>query len=196
MHNGKVILIRHADFTKPVPGAYYGQTDLDLTPAGEQQARALAPLLARLAPDIGRVYASDLSRARHTAALALPQLTAQPLPALREMSFGAWEGRRYAEIKDEPGFAAFAGGGAAPGGESEADFARRVTQATDALLAQSEGTVALVAHVGPIRHIVAHLLGLEPAQSWRFYVDTASLSIITVADGYAYLSALNVRALG
>ncbi|MGN0743498.1 MAG: histidine phosphatase family protein, partial [Candidatus Fimadaptatus sp.] len=50
MQNGKLILIRHTDFTKPVPGAYYGQTDLDLTPAGEQQARALAPLLARLAP--------------------------------------------------------------------------------------------------------------------------------------------------
>lgn len=44
-----------------------------------------------------------------------------------------------------------------------------------------------------IRHIIAHMLGLAPDANWRFMVDTASVSVVTVSDGYAYLSALNLR---
>ena len=193
MQNGKLILIRHAEVVKPVPGAYYGQSDLPLTEQGEAQARGLGALLKAIAPDISRVACSDLKRAVRTAELALPDCTIELNPALREISFGKWEGRTYAQIKDEPEFKQYADGSPAPGGEGTADFAARVIRAAEALLSQCEGTCAIVAHAGPIRHIIAHMLGLAPDDNWRFGVDIASAGVVTVSDGYAYLSALNLR---
>lgn len=193
MQNGKLVLIRHAEFVKPVPGAYYGQSDLPLTEQGEAQARSLSRWLKAIAPDISRIECSDLKRAVRTAELALPVCQPELNHSLREISFGKWEGRTYAQIKDEPEFSQYAGGGPAPGGESAADFAARVIKAADDFLSQCEGTCAIVAHAGPIRHIIAHMLGLAPDANWRFMVDTASVSVVTVSYGYAYLSALNLR---
>lgn len=194
MKNGKLILLRHAEFAKPVPGAYYGQSDLPLTEHGEAQARALAGLIARIEPGIYRVYSSDMIRTRRTAELALPGAAVIEDAALREMSFGEWEGLGFKDISGRAGYDAFARGEGAPGGESEAAFAARVCAAVDGIMSENEGNVAVVAHAGVIRHAAAHLLGLEAAQNWRFKVDMASLSVITVADGYAYLSALNLSA--
>ena len=194
MKNGKLILLRHAEFVKPIPGAYYGQSNLPLTEHGEAQARALAWLIARIEPSISRVYSSDLVRARRTAELALPGADIIDNAALREMSFGEWEGFSFKDISGRAGYDAFARGEGAPGGESEAAFADRVCAAMDGIMRESEGNVSVVAHAGVIRHAAAHLIGLEAAQNWRFKVDMASLSVITVADGYAYLSALNLSA--
>lgn len=196
MRSGRIVLIRHADFFKPVKGAYYGQSDLPLTEAGETQAARLECMLPHIAPDIERVYVSDLMRAVRTAQLALPGHGLISMPALRELSFGEWEGKRYDEVKDLPQFAAYACGGAAPGGESQADFAARVTGALDSILSECpDGCIAIVAHSGSIRAIIAHMLGLGAEGQWRFMVDTASVSIITISDGYAYLSALNAKPL-
>ena len=111
MQNGKLVLIRHAEFVKPVPGAYYGQSDLPLTEQGEAQARSLSRRLKAIAPDISRVECSDLKRAVRTAELALPVCQPELNHSLREISFGKWEGRTYAQIKDEPEFSQYAGGG-------------------------------------------------------------------------------------
>lgn len=193
MRDRNILLIRHAEFVKPTPGAYYGQTDLPLTPAGEADARRLPGLIARLGLSIGRAYASDLERARRTAELALPGVLVTPLEALRETSFGAWEGLSYLDVCELPEFKAYAAGGAPPGGEDAAAVERRVAAALDGILRdESEGDLAIVAHAGPIRLMLARLIGLPHGDNWRFKVDMASLSVVTLTQGYAYLSALNV----
>lgn len=192
MQNGNILFIRHAEYLKPVPGAYYGQSDLPLTPAGEAQARCLPELIARLGLNIGRAISSDLMRARRTAELALPGVDIEFDAGLRETSFGAWEGLKYADVCGLPEFAEYASGGAPPGGEAAAAVERRVAAALERMLRDcADGDVAIVAHAGPIRLMLAQLLGLPPGDNWRFKVDMASLSVVTLTEGYAYISALN-----
>lgn len=193
MKNGTIVLIRHAAYLKPVPGAYYGQSDLPLTQAGEAQAIRLAALIKRMGFDIKRAYCSDLMRARRTAELALPDIPAQTTPKLREASFGAWEGKLYREVRNEPAFEAFANGGAPLGGEAaDAVAARVLAELARIVEAAPDGDMAIVAHAGPIRLIIARLLGLPAEANWRFKVDMASISAVTLTEGYAYLSALNI----
>ncbi len=193
MRNGNILLIRHAEYFKPAPGAYYGQTDLPLTEAGEVQAHRLSELIPRLGLKICRVYSSDLERARHTAELALPEIAVESIAGLRETSFGEWEGLRYADVCNLPEFKAYAAGGAPPGGEDTSAVERRVMAALDGIMRDCDDCdVAIVAHAGPIRLMIARLLGLTAADNWRFKVDMASLSVVTLTEGYAYLSALNV----
>jgi len=50
-----------------------------------------------------RLLTSPLARARETAAILFPENTAVIEPALREMSFGAWEGQRLDDLRADPG---------------------------------------------------------------------------------------------
>ena len=65
---GRVVLVRHAQTEWSRDGRHTGLTDLPLLPEGEEDARSLAPLLARY--PFALVLSSDLGRARRTAELA------------------------------------------------------------------------------------------------------------------------------
>lgn len=95
-----LFLIRHGETEWNRSGRIQGHSDLKLTPTGEWQADCLA------ASFVGKylcaVYSSDLQRARETArrlAEAVGQ-TVCTLPALRERSYGAWEGLTLEEIRE------------------------------------------------------------------------------------------------
>jgi alpha-ribazole phosphatase len=114
-------LIRHP---RPAvePGICYGQTDVGLAECPAEVAARLRPLL----PDSFDLHASPLARARLLAAeFGTPRLDAR----LKEIHFGEWEGRSFADIggaiddwaKDPLGFHA-------PGGESPREMAARVLQ--------------------------------------------------------------------
>lgn len=86
---GELILIRHGETEWSRNGQHTSHTDLPLTPLGERQARALAPLLADR--DIALTLVSPSVRARRTAelaGLAAPRIT----PELREWDYGGYEG--------------------------------------------------------------------------------------------------------
>jgi len=94
--------VRHA----PVPntdGRCYGQHDVECDTTDAESFRGLGAMLPRGA----LLITSDLARTRMTAAaiaaagLDLPAPIAEP--ALREQSFGAWQGMRYDEIRDARG---------------------------------------------------------------------------------------------
>ena len=117
-------------------------------------AVALARLHARL-PAGAVVVSSDLRRSRDTAA-ALGRGIDAVLPALREMHFGAWEGRRHDEISAEAPDLARAfwtepGDVRPPGGESWNDLRARVGSAVEGLVAAYPGRdIVAVAHFGVI----------------------------------------------
>lgn len=86
---GELILIRHGETEWSRNGQHTSHTDLPLTPLGERQARALAPLLADR--HIALTLVSPSVRARRTAelaGLAAPRIT----PELREWDYGGYEG--------------------------------------------------------------------------------------------------------
>jgi probable phosphoglycerate mutase len=74
---------------------------------------------------------------------------------------------------------------APPGGESLADHAARIRAARAAHVAQHPGeVVVVVAHVTPIRCVVAEALDAGPAALWRTRVSPASLTAVRYwADG-------------
>ncbi|WP_458077211.1 histidine phosphatase family protein [Streptomyces sp. EMB26] len=93
---GDLLLARHGETEWSRSGRHTGGTDLPLTPAGEAQARSLAPLLAGRA--FALVLSSPLARARRTAELA-GLAGAEPEPDLREWDYGAYEGVTTADIQ-------------------------------------------------------------------------------------------------
>ena len=95
----QIWLVRHGQTAWTLSGAHTGRTDLPLTEAGRENARAAGRWLA------GRKFAlvltSPLSRARETCRLAGYGDVAQVDPNLAEWDYGDYEGRTTAEIRKE-----------------------------------------------------------------------------------------------
>lgn len=168
-----VVLLRHGQTDYNVAGRMQGHIDSRLTEDGLAQAVAVAPDVAKVAPE--RIISSDLSRARDTAefvagACGLPVVLDQ---RLRETHLGEWQGRTVTEIEqDHPGaIAAWRSDPAwtPPGGESRIDVVRRsrpvVDELDEELAGPSASTVVLVAHGGLIAGLVCGLLAL-PTSTW------------------------------
>ena len=93
-----------------------------ITPRGERNARQLCARLAGVTFD--RVLTSPLQRARRTCELAGFGSRAAVDPDLVEWNYGAYEGRRTADIRlERPDWYLFRDG--CPGGESVADVGAR-----------------------------------------------------------------------
>ena len=132
-------LIRHGETEWSLSGKHTGRTDLALTPRGEDQARALEPVLRGIAFD--HVFTSPARRAQRTCALAGLGGPAEVEPDLTEWDYGDYEGRTSADIRQErPGWNVFRDG--CPGGESGANVALRADQLI-ARVAALHGDVAL-----------------------------------------------------
>jgi len=136
-------LVRHGATAWSEAGRLTGWTDVPLSPAGREQARALGRRLA--ARSFDGVWTSDLTRAAETAGLAWGE--AIPDRRLREVDFGALEGMRWEELsaEDRERLIAFEG---LPGGERVADLRRRVRGFLDAL---GGGRHLVFTHGGVIR---------------------------------------------
>lgn len=158
--NTLIALLRHGETQGGA--CFRGSTDDPLTPLGWQQMRAAAS-----GKPWTRIVASPLARC---AAFAGELATRLAIPLelderLREMHFGAWEGRTAAELmaNDGDALARFWGDPAAcppPGAESLQAFQGRVLAAWRGLRqGASGGRVLLVAHGGVIRTILCQVLG-------------------------------------
>jgi broad specificity phosphatase PhoE len=155
-------LIRHGESTWNASGRVQGQDDsASLTKVGQRQARKLASALGTL--PIGAVFSSDLRRAQETA-LRLADVLSVPVQLdarLRERSFGACEGSPHSVLTPE--LSGIANGTivdtrARPlGGESIDDVSRRTASfISDIRCSAIESDIAVVAHGGSIRMLVAH----------------------------------------
>ena len=90
------VFMRHGETEANRTGIIAGSTDVPLNATGEEQARAIAPLMAQY--KWRAVYASTQSRAQRTAELAVPTHQAEILPGLRERHWGDLEGRPITEL--------------------------------------------------------------------------------------------------
>jgi len=167
-------LIRHGETEWSRSGAHTGRTDLPLTPTGQAKAAAIGRYLDGM--KFALVLTSPLQRARETCRLAGYGEAAQLEPDLMEWSYGAYEGRTSAEIRqDVPGWNIWTHG--VVGGETVeqvGERARRVIERASA----AGGEVALFAHGHVLRILTACWLGLPPAGGRLFAFDTACLSVL------------------
>jgi probable phosphoglycerate mutase len=170
----EVYLVRHADTAWTLTGQHTGRTDLPLTEQGEGQARALGPTLIALRID--RILSSPLQRARRTAELAMPYAQGEEDGELMEWDYGAYEGRRTAEIEVErPGWRLFRDG--CPGGETLDSVATRTDRVIDRIRANG-GTVLAFGHREVVRVFAVRWIGLAPIEGRRLLLATASLSVV------------------
>jgi probable phosphoglycerate mutase len=165
-------LIRHGETEWTLSGAHTGTTDIPLTSEGRRHAAALGAYLASHV--FAMVLSSPMSRALETARLA----GFDPLvdPDLCEWNYGAYEGRKTADIrKERPGWYLWRDG--VPGGESIEDVAARARRVI-ARAMQADGDVALFAHGHLLRILTSCWLELLPGDARLFALGTASISIL------------------
>lgn len=184
---GDWVFVRHGESVANAGGWLAGTLDADLTPVGEEQARALILPLRGLDPEA--VYASDLVRARRTATIALEgrELDLRCVPELRERSLGQWEGRRRADLKASGELdLLLTWTWRPPGGESQADVAARVLPWLDAV--DGPGLRLAFAHGGLLR-VVWGLARGEPREAiGRIHIDNCDvLRLRTPERGWAAL---------
>ena len=168
-------LVRHLP-ARGAEGRCVGWADLPLADA------ASASRLAWPLDPPARLVVSPLARAWHTAAPLAERwgLEPEPEPRLREMDFGTWDGRTWAEIErdDADRLGAWMADWTAtpaPGGESFADVQARVGDWLGGL--DGRETVA-VAHAGSIRAVLARVLGLPAAHAFRLAATHGALTTV------------------
>ena len=185
----ELVLIRHGETDMNRELRFQGHVDVSLNDIGHAQARRLAARLAGEPADA--VYASDLLRARQTAAPIAGELAMQAVPeaGLREQSFGRVDGMRVADIqRDHPeawaGWLRFEEDFAMPEGETTRAFHARVIESVQRLAAaHPDQTVVIVTHGGVLDMIyrTARSLGLNgPRQS---EIPNAGVNRIRVREG-------------
>jgi alpha-ribazole phosphatase len=195
-------LMRHGEVEHAREGRFFGHTDVALSDAGLAQAEALGRELG--GEPIAAVYTSDLRRARLSARplAAARGLEAPAVSALREMAMGAWEGLTWSEIRArDPARAARwladPVGVAFPGGEALRDLRARVLPALGELLARHAGSrLAVVAHGGSNRIVLAEALGLPLGNVLRLAQDYACWNLIEYRGETAIVHAVNRRVPG
>ncbi len=112
---------------------------------------------------------------------------------LCEMHFGAWEGRRSAEVltTDAAALTQFWNdptNHSPPDGETFTHVQQRVRAAWEAILSNSIGAhVLIIAHGGPIRIILSHVLGMPPQTFLRLELPFAAISRVRVDQHVASL---------
>lgn len=176
----RVWLIRHAATTAP-PGLAIGAGDPPLSELGRREAHDLAAGLANRR--LGGVWSSDSRRAVETAAIiaASHGLAVMSTAALREIDFGAWEGRHLSELWDEDPAGAQAWEAdirqtPRSFGESVAELELRVRAFWEGLALNGE--IAVVAHRGSLAALQSVIVGQPFADSFRVparWVDAQSL---------------------
>ena len=197
----EVILVRHGEVagnSGPNP-KLAGWADKPLTARGVLQAQCVT---ARLKDkNIGAIWSSDLQRARITAeAIAAPHgLKVHATAELRESNYGLWENLGYEEIERDwaelwaqrlknPTDVA------PPEGENFAQLWARLEPAWNRFLdaaekCSEEGTVefdrtpsgVLVAHNGPLRFLLCHILGIPVENYRRVQTSNCGISRVRVA---------------
>jgi probable phosphoglycerate mutase len=174
----RLIFLRHGETAYNAENRLQGQRDIPLNARGREQARAVGRTLgARIKSEIERLeaagafIASPLERARETMEIVRDAMGLPPRPyrldaALKELTFGAWEGLTWPEIEARDGKAvrerrkdkwSFT----PPGGESYATLAARVRPWLDGL----GGDVFVVSHGGVARALMTLIAGVAPAKA-------------------------------
>lgn len=185
-----IYLIRHTK-TATVNGLCYGQSDVALADSFMVEAQLIHEKLPMLSADC-LVISSPLSRC-----LQLAQTFGKPVTLddrLQEVNFGDWENQRFDDIDADSvkmwteNFVSLP----PPNGESFSDLCRRAGSYWDELVAHRPAEqVLLITHAGVIRALFAHVLGLPPANAFKFRVDVGSVHKLQHLDDYTFIHSVN-----
>ncbi len=170
----EIVLVRHGETDWSRDGRHTGRTDVSLNDEGRAAAEALGEELRRWR--FARVLTSPLARATETARLAGFGDVAEPRDDLMEWDYGAYEGKKTVEIREErPGWTLWRDG--VPGGETAGEVGARAGRVI-AELRSLDGDAAVFAHGHLLRVLTARWLGLDPSGGRLFALEPATISVV------------------
>ena len=190
-----LLLVRHGHtdvagkrLTGQAPGVH-------LNELGRGQAERLVERLDGVRIDT--IVSSPLERCRETAA-PLAKARGRAVDVGRawiEVGYGEWTGRSISQLRRTklwrrvmfaPSNVRF------PGGESLLEVQVRAVDASfDIAARHARGTVLVVSHADVIRLLVAHLAGMHADHLQRLSIDTASITAVSISDGFPRLLTVN-----
>jgi probable phosphoglycerate mutase len=188
---GRLFLVRHGETDWNREGRLQGGQDIPLNALGRMQAEEAGSRLRALTPDFARLdyVSSPMERARDTMTILRRELGLPPDDfrideRLRELTFGAWEGFTWREIRKSERELAQARerdkwGFVPPGGESYRMLAERVRPVLEALAPDT----VLVSHGGVARAVLALIGAVDTIEAAR--VEIWQGKILVVEGGKA-----------
>lgn len=174
----EIILIRHGQTEGNRKNQYIGSTDETLCLEGKlllQKAKR-----AGFYPPAKKVYASPMKRCLETAQILFPEAWPSLVPGFKEKSFGRYEGKSYADLKDDEPYQAWVRSSGKldfPDGEDEEEVKLRTLAAFDEVTAEllksppayGEGVAAaFVIHGGTIMTILSERLTKDRDSYYRY----------------------------
>lgn len=186
-------LIRH---TKPniEPGICYGHLDLSVADSFDAEATRVLHSL----PALELIIASPLLRT-HRLGEFLAQELQCPLRSdtrLIEKHFGTWEGKAWDDIprREIDAWAADLMDYAPPGGESARHLMQRVQEFMDDLAQLPQQHIALVAHGGSLRALLALIADIPLTDTLNWTMEYGAVVCVRATGGCATRPALPPKA--
>lgn len=194
----EIIIIRHGETEWNKTGRFQGHSDVPLSAEGRAQAAMLGENLA--VDHVDMIYASDLTRAMETAAPLAQRFGLEVIsdPQLRELNFGAWEGRNFNDVNAEnpnamKNFYTDPEQADIPESEPFPEFQRRIAGRVREIVAQERGKrIVIVSHGASIRILLADILSMPIRSIWHLsQLNTAVNKIRFEDDGFAVVTLMN-----
>lgn len=198
----RITVLRHGETLWNRAGRMQGQTDIELSDLGREQAIAAAEELREEAFDA--IVSSPLRRAANTAFAVADKLGLDVRLDARfgEINVGSWSGQKGTDVAAEmPDRAAKFHAGIdyrrSSTGETAAEVADRVEAAVNDIVAEfPDGNVLVVAHGYLTQVMVSRLLGLEGHGNRLGVLGNARRAVIQWTHGHWTLVAYNVGGEG
>ena len=199
----EIVLVRHGLTLWNRTARIQGISDVELSDEGLRQAK----LLAEKFPfdSVDAIYSSDLSRAKSTAQFIADKfnLPVQTDAEFREVNFGVWEGKTFAELEkiDAERVKIFHSSPeklVIEGAETFQQAQVRAMNAIKKLVERHESKdfcrIVVVTHGCVIRTIIAGILEVPLKNLWRIRQFNTGVTAIHTYDNYFTLSLFNSTA--
>jgi alpha-ribazole phosphatase len=194
----QIILVRHGEVEEAFAGKFVGSSDAELSQLGVAQMRAWRPYFQNFLSAV--FFTSPYKRAVNSMSLAtgLKVVPESVRDDLREIDFGAWEGKSSKQVQEGwPGeyneWLNFDVNFKYPDGESHRAFLSRIHKRMDIIKQLPGKTAILFTHGGVIRFLICHLLGMDVSHYRVFRTDRATVSIVDVSGDRGVLETINLK---
>ena len=199
----QLVIFRHGQSTWNLENKFTGWVDVELSPKGIEEAKAVGLKLNGYTFDYA--YASALKRAQNTLSLALEASKHQPLDArydqaLNERMYGDLQGLNKEETAEKYGSEQVkiwrrSFDVPPPNGESLKDTAARVIPYFESEIIpklKAGKNVVIAAHGNSLRALIMYLEKMTPAQILEFEIGTGQPRLYELDSNMTLLSVKNL----
>ena len=192
----KIFLVRHGETDWNREHRVLGRSEVPLNSAGVSQTKDLASFLPVF--KILTIYSSPLKRTTQTAEILSSHLgiNLESDSHFTEADTGLWEGHLWKEFDNDPvrkGYYLHPETVGPPNGETFSQVTKRAVLGMENLLRRhAEGGFLIVTHSDLIRSILCHYLTIDITVVRKFWIDHASLTLISIEDNSTVVHFLNL----